>query len=464
MTVRPCSTPPGGGRGALLFPFSTAMTSTFHCGIRPRVSALAALLFLLPASLYPAEQSPGQEAFSHKRFGIFLHWGLYSLYGQGEWYMTNEDIHHAEYAKAAQAFYPHNFDAREWVSAIKDAGAKYICFTTRHHEGFSMWDTQCSDYKITRTPYAKDVLRQIADACHEQGIGLHLYYSHIDWTRSDYPAGRTGRGTGRTGKADWPSYYRFMNCQLTELLTGYGKVDCIWFDGVWDHDQDSVPFNWQLPEQYALIHSLQPECLIANNHHSAPNEGEDIQIFERDVPGENKAGLSGQAVSRLPLETCQTMNGMWGYKVKDQDYKSAAELIRLLARTSAKGANLLLNIGPQPDGSLPDTALSRLREMGKWLRQNGRAIYGTQGVHYECAGDSIVMTRTDSSLFVHILSPKVTEVTALPYPVKAKKAVALADGREYRVARKGKSQSITGIEVPADAADYVVELKLLGGR
>ena len=309
-----------------------------------------------------AENIKARNNFSDSRFGIFLHWGIYSTFAQGEWFLNygpNKD----EYAKAADAFYPHRFDAEKWISAIKASGAKYICFTTRHHDGFSMWDTKQSDYNIMHTPYGKDVVRQLADACHKQDIGLHLYYSHIDWTREDYPAGRTGNTTGKDPKkADWNHYYKFMNAQLTELLTKYGKVDGIWFDGWWDHDEDSVPFNWQLPEQYRMIHSLQPACIIGNNHHQTPFEGEDMQMFERDIPGENKSGLSGQSISQLPLETCQTMNGMWGYKIKDQDYKSPKELIRLLVRTAAKGANLLLNIGPQPNGELPATALFLLWE------------------------------------------------------------------------------------------------------
>ena len=252
-----------------------------------------------------------REEFADSKFGVFLHWGLYSMFAQGEWYM-NRGIDSKEYAKSMHAFYPHRFDAAQWVSAIKAAGAKYICFTSRHHEGFSMWDTKQSDYNIMNTPYGKDVIRQLADECHRQGIKLHLYYSHIDWTREDYPAGRTGRNTKSLDNPDWDGYYKFMNEQLKELLTNYGEIGAIWFDGWWDHDSDSVPFDWQLPYQYELIHKLQPSCLVGNNHHQVPFEGEDIQIFERDVPGENKAGLSGQAISRLPLETCQTMNGMWG--------------------------------------------------------------------------------------------------------------------------------------------------------
>lgn len=359
-----------------------------------------------------AENLQSRKEFSDARFGVFLHWGLYAMFAQGEWYMnTGVDCH--EYAKAAQAFYPHRFDARAWVRAIKAGGAKYICFTTRHHEGFSMWDTKQSPYNIMHTPYGRDVLRQLADACHEEGLRLHLYYSHLDWTREDYPLGRTGLTTGRkhaSKEGNWPQYYDFMNRQLRELLTQYGEVGAIWFDGWWDHDEDPVPFNWQLDEQYALIHELQPACLVGNNHHQTPYAGEDIQIFERDVPGENKAGLSGQDISRLPLETCQTMNGMWGYKIKDQNYKSPTELIRLLVRTSGKGANLLLNIGPQPDGTLPDTAVARLQEMGKWLAQNGETIYATEAGHVG-DGEHVTSTRKDDRLFIHVLTDSIETLT-----------------------------------------------------
>ena len=245
--------------------------------------------------------------------------------------MTNYDLNRDEYAKLASGFYPSRFNAHDWVAAIKASGAKYICFTTRHHEGFSMFHTRWSDYNIVdATPFGRDVLKELADECHRQGIALHLYYSHLDWYRDDYyPLGRTGRGTGRTKHGEWKTYYEFMNRQLEELLTNYGPIRCIWFDGVWDHDQDPG-FDWQLPGQYALIHRLQPSCLIGNNHHRVPFEGEDIQIFERDLPGQNTAGLSGQDISQLPLETCQTMNGMWGYKIVDQNYKSDTTLIHYL--------------------------------------------------------------------------------------------------------------------------------------
>lgn len=359
------------------------------------------------------ENLQAREEFSDSRFGIFIHWGIYSMFGQGEWYMQNAGIDCHEYAKAASAFYPSSFNAREWVSAFKNAGAKYVCFTTRHHDGFSMFDTQYSDYNIVdATPFKRDIVKELAEECSRQGLKLHLYYSHLDWTREDYyPLGSTGHNTGRKGHGDWSTYYSFMNKQLTELLTNYGPIGAVWFDGVWDKPED---FDWKLEEQYSLIHSLQPACLIGNNHHKIPNPGEDFQMFERDLPGENKAGFSaGSKIGELPLETCETMNGMWGYRVNDQDYKSVRTLVRLLVKSAGKGANLLLNIGPQPNGELPKLALDRLKGIGEWLEKYGETIYGTESgnIHSDDWGTT---TRKGDTLFVHIINDKMPQFITLP--------------------------------------------------
>lgn len=403
------------------------------------------------------ENLQNRKEFAESRFGIFLHWGLYSMFAQGEWYMNNANINAKEYAKAMNAFYPHRFNAREWVSAFKAAGAKYICFTSRHHEGFSMWNTKYSDYNIMNTPYGKDIIRQLADECHRQGLKLHLYYSHLDWTREDYPAGRTGRGCKRLDKADWNSYYTFMNNQLTELLTNYGEIGAIWFDGWWDHDEDQTPFNWELEKQYKLIHDIQPGCLIGNNHHATPFDGEDIQIFERDVPGENKAGLSGQDVSVLPLETCQTMNGMWGYKIVDQNYKSTKELIHLLVRTSGKSANLLLNIGPQPDGTLPEMALNRLAEMGKWLNKYGESIYATVAGTFR-QDDDIITTRKGDYIYIHVLNPEINRIN-MPVSRKVENVEALVDNDAINY-KYNRGNLEFDIDVPSDCIDYVIKVTL----
>ena len=404
------------------------------------------------------ENIQARKVFADSKFGVFIHWGIYSMFAQGEWYLQNAVIDKYEYAKAADAFYPHRFNAKEWVAAIKDAGAKYICLTSRHHDSFSMWHTRQSDYNIVdATPFGRDVIKELADECHRQGIRLHFYYSHLDWARDEYPIGSTGkRIIGRDkSKVDWPAYYKFMNGQLTELLTNYGEIGAIWFDGWWDHEKDSVPFDWQLREQYDLIHRLQPACLVGNNHHQSPFAGEDIQIFERDLPGENKAGLSGQEVSRLPLETCETMNGMWGYKLVDQDYKSTETLIRYLVSAAGKGANLLMNVGPQPNGEIPAVALQRLKEMGEWTKKYGETIYGTT------AGDVPVQpwgvtTRKGDRLFVHIMNLDATELL-LPVDCKVKKAFLFDDKRVVKTKRTKEGVTLFFDEKPS-GVDYIVEL------
>lgn len=406
------------------------------------------------------ENLKSREEFSNAGLGIFLHWGIYSMFGQGEWYL-NYGPSAEEYAKAARGFYPAHFDAAKWVSDIKASGAKYMCITTRHHDGFSMWGTKQSDYNIVdATPFKRDVLKELADECHKQGIRLHLYYSHIDWTRPDYPSGRTGLETGRDPKLrNWDSYYAFMNRQLTELLTNYGPIGAIWFDGKWDHDSDSIPFDWQLDEQYAMIHKLQPACLIGNNHHETVNPGEDIQIFERDVPGQNEAGLSGQEISHLPLETCQTMNGMWGYKVADQNYKSVDEIVNLLVRTASMGANLLLNVGPQPSGEMPAAAVERLHGLGKWMEQNGATIYGAKASPFGQL-DWGTATAFGDKLYLHVLDP---EAKAIEFPLDSKIKDACVYATTTRLKPyKNKAAGSYRIDLPErePSADYIIELTL----
>lgn len=412
-----------------------------------------------PESYVPTQENlKARQEFTDSKFGIFLHWGIYSMFGQGEWYLQTGGLDCHEYAKAASGFYPSKFDAEKWISAFKDAGAKYICFTTRHHDGFSMFDTQYSDYDIIdATPFKRDIVKELADECARQDIKLHLYYSHLDWTREDYyPLGKTGHKTGRKSHGKWDTYYSFMNNQLTELLTNYGPIGAIWFDGMWDQPEN---FDWRLEEQYALIHKLQPACLIGNNHHKAPKQGEDFQMFERDLPGENKAGYSaGTEIGNLPLETCQTMNGMWGYKVKDQNYKSSKELIRLLVKTAGKGANLLINIGPQPNGEIPELALDRLKAMGEWLRKYGDTIYGTT------AGDIMTAewgttTRKGDKLYVHIIADKMPQFITLPLKQKVKKAI-LFDSQDKVDMEKIKGGVVLHTANLKPDTDCILELTL----
>lgn len=394
---------------------------------RPFFAALAAVAVSatgVAAEYVPtAENLKARAAFADLGFGVFLHWGLYALPGQGEWYQSSADIDRDEYAKLQGAFNPAAFDAREWVKAIKAGGAKYITFTTRHHEGFSMFATRQNDYNVMRTSFGRDIVRELAAACREEGLLFNLYYSLVDWHLDEYPLGDCPNKKGwDESKADYAKYHAFMKAQLEELLTGYGPIGAIWFDGEWDHNPQTG-FDWRFDELYTTIHALQPACLIGNNHHHALFAGEDFQLIENTV-------RAGQTLDpNFPLETCETMNGNWGYSIKDDRYKSVEELVRLLVRNAARGANLLLNIGPQPDGRLPAVALERLQGVGAWLERYGEAVYATKAGPVFADAD-VVATRRGKTIFLHFLDAR---RTAFAFRCEATVgSIATFDGVEVR--------------------------------
>ena len=358
----------------------------------------------LPAQAAPDEIPPERVAartwFRDAKFGMFVHWGVYSLLGQGEWVMQNRGIPVEKYEWLASTFNPVKFDAHEWVTIAKRAGVRYITITSRHHDGFSMFATHATRYNIVDwTPFARDPLKALADECHRQGIKLFFYYSQLDWHNADYwPRGRTGHETGRPESGDWNRYLDFLDQQLTELLSNYGAIGGIWFDGMWDKPEA----NWRLERTYALIHSLQPAALIVPNHHQAPLPGEDVQTFEQDLPGANTAGFNTREIGSLPLETSLTMNGSWGFNITDTSWKSPRELIGYLVRAAGRNANLLLNIGPRPDGTIQPEAVARLQALGDWLDRYGTSIYGTRGGPITPRSWGVTTQRGDS-VFVHVL-------------------------------------------------------------
>src|SRR5256712_5745855 len=348
----------------------------------------------------PAERVAARQWFRDAKFGMFIHWGVYSLLGQGEWVMQQRELPVGTYEWLATTFNPVKFDARAWVSLAKAAGVKYITITSRHHDGFSMFATHATPYNIWDwTPFKRDPLKELADECQRQGLKLFFYYSQLDWHHPDYwPRGRTGEHTGRPESGDWGRYLDFVDSQLTELLTGYGPIGGIWFDGMWDKPDA----DWRLSRTYTLIHRLQPAALIVPNHHKAPLPGEDVQTFEQDLPGANTAGFNTKEIGLLPLETSLTMNDSWGFNLTDHHYKSTRELIHYLVRAAGVGANLLLNIGPRPDGTIPPEAEERLREIGAWLATNGGAIYGTHPGPIAPRSWGVTTQRGDT-VFVHVL-------------------------------------------------------------
>jgi alpha-L-fucosidase len=372
--------------------------------------AMLAVAPVMRAQAVPPERLAAREWYRGAGFGMFVHWGVYSLLGQGEWVMQNRSIPIPTYEWLASTFNPVKFDAHEWVSLAKAAGARYITITSRHHDGFAMFATKTNSYNIVDwTPFKRDPLKELAAECQRQGIKLFFYYSQLDWHHPDfYPRGGTGKASGRPESGDWDRYIAFMNAQLTELLTNYGPVGGIWFDGMWDKPDA----DWHLDSTYALIHRLQPAALIVPNHHRAPLAGEDVQTFEQDLPGANTAGFNTNTIGSLPLETSLTMNNSWGFNITDHAWKSTRDIIGYLVRAAGSNANLLLNIGPRPDGTIQPEAAERLRAVGQWLQTFGTSIYRTRGgpVPPRPWG---VTTRRGDTVFVHVLN-WTDRVLALP--------------------------------------------------
>jgi alpha-L-fucosidase len=354
-----------------------------------------------------AENLTARREFQDAKFGMFIHWGVYSVLGDGEWVFHNRKLTVQQYELLPRFFNPEKFDAKAWVNLAKSAGMKYMTITSRHHDGFAMFDSKLSDWNIVRrTPYGRDPLKMVADECQRQGIKLFFYYSQLDWHNPDYyPRGKTavdsgGWENGRPDHGDWNTYLdTYMDGQLRELLTNYGPIAGIWFDGMWDKPNA----DWHLAKTYALIHQLQPAALIIPNHHQTPKPGEDVQTFEKDLPGQNRAGFNTNYVSdRLPLESSNTLNQSWGFNIGDSRYKSPEEVEEMLVRAAGNNSNLLLNIGPMPNGEIQEEFATRLRTVGEWLSHYGEAIYGTRGGPFEPT-DWGVTTQKADKVYLHVL-------------------------------------------------------------
>jgi alpha-L-fucosidase len=372
--------------------------------------------------------------FQDAKFGIFVHWGIYSeLGGVGsdglpEWIMNDLKIPARQYERLAQFFNPAQFDANAWVSAFKDAGARYLIITSKHHDGFAMFHSKVSAYNVVdATPFKRDPIKELADACRRHDIKLFFYYSQLDWHSADYfPRGATGHFAGRPEGGNWERYLDYQDQQLAELLTNYGAIGGIWFDGWWDQERTAMRDQWQLDRTYRSLHSLQPAALIINNHHQAPYPGEDAQTFEQDLPGQNSKGFNRAGIGTLPLEMAETMNQSWGFSLTDDKFKSAETLIRTLVNAAGRGANLVLNTGPMPNGRLQPESLEILTQFGAWLKVYGRSIYGTR------AGPVLprpwgVTTQSEGTVYVHVLD-WADDRLFVPVPEPIRRATWLVDG------------------------------------
>ncbi len=407
----------------------------------------------------PPEETAQQKWFREARFGMFIHWGVYSVLEDGEWVMNIRGIPVAEYEKLAPQFNPTEYDPSEWVALAKAAGMKYITITSKHHDGFAMFATKQSDWSIVdRTPYKKDPLKMLADECQKQGIKLFFYHSQLDWHHPDYfPLGNTGHTAGRPPGGNWYKYLDYMDAQLTELLTNYGPIGGIWFDGWWDKPKA----DWRLEKTYGLIHRLQPTALIGSNHHQKPFPGEDFQMFEKDLPGHATQQFNvGQEVGSLPLETCDTINDSWGHNKNDKHFKSATQLIHYLVRAAGYDSNFLLNVGPMPNGKIQPQFVERLKAMGEWLAKNGESIYGTRGgpITPRLWG---VTTQKGDTIYVHILDWQDWALLLPKLGRQVESASMLGTGDNVEVVEADYG---TVLKLPASARDPVDNIVVLKTR
>ena len=384
--------------------------------------------------------------------GLFIHWGVYSTLMDGEWVMNNRHITAAEYERLPPTFNPSGFDAGEWVRLAKRAGLRYITMTTKHHDGLAMWDSKVTDWDVVdRSPWKRDPIRELADACRTEGMPLFFYYSQLDWHHPDYfPRGSTGREAGRPERGEWTRYLDYMDTQLRELLTDYGPVAGVWLDGFWDRGDA----EWRLDRTYRMIRELQPQALIASNHNGPPHPGEDIITFERQiVPANIPSG------NTLPLEISEKINDTWGFRLWDTQYKSVADLIRGAVRAAGQDANYLINVGPMPDGRIQPEFVERLSGLGIWLRSHGESIYETRGgpVNPHAWG---VTTRHGNTVYVHVLDWEDPLLSLPPLPGRVVSARRLVGGALVSVTETGAGVTLALPPRRPGEVDLVVALTL----
>jgi alpha-L-fucosidase len=387
-----------------------------------------------------------RERFRQMRFGMFIHWGIYSLLERGEWVMYHEKIPPHQYEQLMHQFNPVHYNPREWVTLAKRAGMRYITITAKHHDGFCMYDSALTEYKITNTPFRRDVIGELVQECRRQRIAILFYYSPLDW---HHPAYTT----------DWEAYTRYWHGQVLELIRKYKPMG-IWLDGCW-YKPENLDTTWRLTELYREMRRIAPGILIGNNHHQPPLPDEDIQTFEQDLPGENTAGFNkAMPVDGTLYETCMTINNSWGYNAQDHHYKSVHELVRLLAQCAGRDANFLLNVGPKSDGTIQTEHRERLEGIGNWLRKNGKAIYNTRGRIFSSTPWGAA-TRNAKWIYLHIWNPPQSADLTLTMPAtRIKRARLLATGENLQIRQQNDQVSIPIPNPLPDPINTVIEMEV----
>ena len=417
----------------------------------------------------PAQKNARMAWWRDAQFGMFIHWGAYSVPagvyhgervpGIGEWIMNNSKVPIAEYEQFARAFNPTKYDAEQWVRTAKDAGMKYIIITSKHHDGFALFDSKVSKYDmVDAAAYHRDALKALADAAHRQGMRFGVYYSIMDWHNPDAQAPSAPNYNSRDFKN--PNFKRYvetyMKPQLKELLTQYPNIDVLWFDGEWVADWSDE----QGRELYAYLKAIRPS-LIINNRVGHSRQGMAGMSANNDAPGDFGTPEQQVPATGLPgvdWETCMTMNDTWGFKSFDDGWKDTRTLVRTLIDAASKGGNFLLNVGPTSAGEIPPESVARLREMGQWMRANGESIYATSASPYPAPAWGRY-TAKGTRLYANIFDwPKGGQLALTGLTAKPRSAYLLSDRKPLVV-----EQSAEGfvVRLPAAAPSSIASVLVL---
>jgi alpha-L-fucosidase len=423
------------------------------------IMVLAVVLASAVAAVEPLDPRLGW--WREARFGMFIHWGLYAVPAgewngrsdHGEWIRTSAEIPLGEYDGLRSDFAAPDFDADVWARLARSAGMQYLVITTKHHDGFCLFDSRETDFDVMATPLRRDVMREVADACRREGIRIGWYHSIMDWHHPDYLPRRDWEQDRPTEGADFERYVAYLKAQLRELLTNYGPIDVLWFDGEWEGTWN----NARGRDLYDYVRSLQPGIIVNNR---VGRDLGDYRTPEQQIPAQ---GLPGD------WETCLTMNDHWGYNRADKGFKSTAELVRTLVDIASKGGNLLLNVGPDAAGSIPPESVERLEAMGRWMKVNGASIHGTTAGPFPPLpwGRATLRTLDDGAtrLYLHVFAwPADGELVVPDLLSTPRRASLLAAAAACPLAttRRGDALVVQLPAAPLDSLDTVVVLELAG--
>ena len=420
--------------------------------------------------------------FTEARFGMFIHFGLYSIPARGEWVRSEEFIPKEDYDPLINEFNPTRCDMRQWMRTARDAGMQYVLFTAKHHDGFCLYDSAYTDFKSTNSPAGRDFVREFLDAAREYGLRAGLYFSIIDWRHPDFPHYGDKQHPMRNDPAygnenrDFNRYLDFFHAQVKEVCSNYGKLDLIWFDFSYDGLRGEA---WRGTELIEMVRSLQPDVVI-NNRLEVSGEGYgslaacsptpyhgDFITPEKMIPPHGLVDVEGRP---LVWESCVTMNDHWGYCATDNFYKPAPMLIKQLVECVSKGGNMILNIGPDATGRIPQRSLEIMAEMGRWLERNGASIYGCGPAGMEKPEYGRI-TRRGDTLYYHLYE---NTIGPMPLPGLEKERVGairrLADGTEAPLSTNWVHSDYPDVvfvdlgpdPVLPDSTDTVLEVRLKG--